>query len=54
MALRRDDVGRLTPGARADAVVIDAPSHLHLVYRAGVPLTAVTFLAGTETGVSSS
>jgi imidazolonepropionase len=54
MALRRDDVGRLTPGARADAVVIDAPSHLHLVYRAGVPLTAATFLAGTETGVSSS
>jgi imidazolonepropionase len=47
-ALRRDDVGRLTPGARADAVVIDAPSHLHLVYRAGVPLIAATFLAGTN------
>lgn len=47
-ALRREDVGRLRPGARADAVVIDAPSYLHLVYRAGVPLIAATFLAGTE------
>ena len=37
-ALRRDDVGRLTPGARADMVVIDAPSYVHLAYRAGVPL----------------
>ena len=47
-ALRRDDVGRLTPGGRADAVVLDAPSYLHLVYRAGVPLIAASFLAGTE------
>jgi imidazolonepropionase len=37
-ALRREDVGSLTPGARADAVVLDAPSHEHLVYRPGVPL----------------
>ncbi|MEH0818616.1 MULTISPECIES: imidazolonepropionase [unclassified Micromonospora] len=37
-ALRRDDVGVLTPGARADLVVLDAPSHLHLAYRPGVPL----------------
>ncbi|MEU8068207.1 imidazolonepropionase [Micromonospora sp. NPDC049151] len=37
-ALRRTDVGRLTPGARADLVVLDAPSHLHLAYRPGVPL----------------
>jgi imidazolonepropionase len=49
-ALRRDDVGRLSPGARADAVVLDAPSHLHLVYRPGVPLVAETFLAGTRVG----
>jgi imidazolonepropionase len=46
-ALRREDVGRLTPGARADAVVLDAPSYLHLVYRPGVPLVAATFVAGT-------
>ena len=45
-ALRRDDVGRLTPGARADAVVLDAPSHAHLVYRPGVPLVAATISEG--------
>ncbi|MEU8253627.1 imidazolonepropionase [Micromonospora inaquosa] len=38
LALRRDDIGVLTPGARADLVVLDAPSHLHLAYRPGVPL----------------
>ncbi|BCJ64198.1 imidazolonepropionase [Polymorphospora rubra] len=37
-ALRRTDVGVLRPGARADLVILDAPSHLHLAYRPGVPL----------------
>ena len=37
-ALRRDDVGHLGIGARADVVVLDAPSALHLAYRPGVPL----------------
>jgi imidazolonepropionase len=37
-ALRRDDVGALRPGSRADLVVLDAPSHVHLAYRPGVPL----------------
>jgi imidazolonepropionase len=37
-ALRRDDVGRLVVGARADLAVLDAPSYLHLAYRPGVPL----------------
>jgi imidazolonepropionase len=37
-ALRRDNVGVLTPGARGDLLVLDAPSHLHLAYRPGVPL----------------
>lgn len=37
-ALRRNDVGRLAPGARADLAVLDAPSHLHLAYRPGMPL----------------
>ena len=45
-ALRRDDIGRLSPGLRADAVVLDAPSHAHLVYRPGMPLIAATFVAG--------
>ena len=37
-ALRRSDVGHLAVGGRADAVVLDAPRHLHLAYRPGVPL----------------
>jgi imidazolonepropionase len=39
-ALLRDDVGHLGVGARADLVVLDAPSYLHLAYRPGVPLVA--------------
>ncbi|MEV4346905.1 imidazolonepropionase [Actinoplanes sp. NPDC049596] len=38
LALRRDDVGRLRPGSKADLTVLAAPSHLHLAYRPGVPL----------------
>jgi imidazolonepropionase len=45
-ALRRDDIGRIVPGARADLVVLDAPSYEHLVYRPGVPLIAVTISDG--------
>jgi len=37
-ALRREDVGVLRTGARADLLVLDAPSYLHLAYRPGVPL----------------
>ncbi|MEZ0448190.1 imidazolonepropionase [Cellulomonas sp. ICMP 17802] len=38
LALRRDDVGHLRPGARAHLAVLDAPSHRHLAYRPGVPI----------------
>lgn len=44
-ALRREDVGHLRPGARADYVVLDAPSYVHLAYRPGVPLVARTHVA---------
>ena len=37
-ALRRTDVGRLTPGTAGHAVILDAPTHHHLAYRPGVPL----------------
>jgi len=37
-ALRREDVGALRVGRRADLAVLDAPSHLHLAYRPGVPI----------------
>src|SRR3954469_6192950 len=49
-ALRRDDVGRLAPGARADAVLLGAPSYTHLVYRPGVPLVAATIARGEISG----
>lgn len=37
-ALRRDDVGAIRPGALAHLTVLDAPSYVHLAYRAGVPI----------------
>jgi imidazolonepropionase len=38
LALRRDDIGRIIRGARADLTAIDAPTYVHLAYRPGVPL----------------
>jgi imidazolonepropionase len=37
-ALRRTDIGRIEPGARADLVQLRADSYVHLAYRPGVPL----------------
>ena len=48
-ALRRDDVGVLAPGYRADLVVLDAPSYTHLVYRPGVPLIRTVIEGGVIT-----
>ncbi|MFJ4842315.1 imidazolonepropionase [Streptomyces sp. NPDC088746] len=45
-ALRRTDIGRITPGARADLVMLDAPSHVHLAYRPGVPLVGAVWRRG--------
>ncbi|MCD4533362.1 imidazolonepropionase [Nocardioides sp. cx-169] len=45
-ALDRDDVGVVEPGRRADLVVLDAPSHVHLAYRPGVPLVSSVWLGG--------
>jgi imidazolonepropionase len=45
-ALRRDDVGTLQPGVRADLIVLDAPSHVHLAYRPGVPLVRTVVQTG--------
>ena len=49
-ALRRDDVGRLAPGARADVAILEAASYADLVYRPGVPLVAATISAGELSG----
>ncbi|HEX3262187.1 MAG TPA: imidazolonepropionase [Solirubrobacterales bacterium] len=45
-ALRRADIGRLAPGTRADAIILDAASYADLVYRPGVPLVAQTIVGG--------
>ncbi|MFB9925281.1 imidazolonepropionase [Amycolatopsis halotolerans] len=47
-ALRREDVGYLRPGARADVHVLDAPSTTHLAYRPGVPLTHSVWRKGAK------
>jgi imidazolonepropionase len=49
-ALDRDDVGILAPGKRADFLLLDAPSHVHLAYRPGVPLVAGTWIGGRTAG----
>jgi imidazolonepropionase len=46
LALRRDDIGHLGIGARADLVLLDAPSYLHLAYRPGVPLVSTVLHNG--------
>jgi imidazolonepropionase len=45
-ALRRTDVGHLGVGARADLLILDAPSHSYLAYRPGVPLVAAVWQVG--------
>jgi imidazolonepropionase len=45
-ALRRTDVGRLAVGARADLLILDAPTSSHLAYRPGVPLVQTVVKAG--------
>jgi imidazolonepropionase len=47
-ALRRDDVGHLRVGARADLTVLDAPNHLYLAYRPGVPLVHAVWKDGAQ------
>jgi imidazolonepropionase len=38
IALRRDDVGHLAVGAKADVVILDAPRAVHLAYRPAASL----------------
>lgn len=45
-SLRRDDIGVLAPGNRADLIGLDAPSHVHLAYRPGVPIVTQVWRAG--------
>ncbi len=48
LALRRDDIGRLAVGCRADLAVLDAPSHVHLAYRPGVPIVRRVLIGGQQ------
>lgn len=45
-ALGRTDVGHLAPGARADLMLLDGPSHVFLAYRPAVPLAVAVWQAG--------
>ena len=47
-ALRRDDIGRVAVGARADLAVLAAPSYVHLAYRPGVPLVEAVWKDGAR------
>ena len=44
-SLQRDDIGVIAPGKRADLIALDAPSHVHLAYRPGVPLVTQVWRA---------
>ncbi len=46
-ALRLQDHGHLAVGARANLVVLDAATHIHIAYRPGVPLIRETWKHGT-------
>jgi len=46
ISLRRDDVGHLSIGAKADFALLNAPSYIHLAYRPGVPLVSTTWKDG--------
>lgn len=45
-ALRRTDIGVIREGARADLAFLNAPSHVHLAYRPGVPLVSEVWRRG--------
>ena len=47
-ALGRSDVGHLGIGARADLIMLDAPSHAYLAYRPGVPQVHSVWRAGRQ------
>jgi imidazolonepropionase len=45
-ALQRTDIGSIAIGKRADLVLLDAPTYVHLAYRPGVPLVYRVLTAG--------
>lgn len=51
-ALRRDDVGVIAAGARADLILLSAPSRTHLAYRPGTPLVERVWKDGATTATT--
>ena len=51
-ALRRDDIGSIEVGKRADLALLRSPSYIHLAYRPGVPLVWKTYSAGASVSAS--
>ncbi len=45
-SLNRDDRGAIAPGLCGDLVVLDAPDHVHLIYRPGAPLVRQVIRGG--------
>jgi imidazolonepropionase len=45
-ALRRSDIGQIAVGMRADLVLLDSPSYIHLAYRPGVNLVHSIYKSG--------
>jgi len=45
-ALRRDDIGQIAIGKRADMVLLESPSYIHLAYRPGINLVHSTYKSG--------
>ena len=45
-ALRRTDIGIVSVGKRADLVLLNTPSYIHLAYRPGVNLVHSTYKSG--------
>jgi imidazolonepropionase len=44
----RINLGTLQVGSKADFVVLDVPSHIHLAYRPGVQLVSQTYVSGRK------
>lgn len=49
-SLRRNDIGTIRVGARPGLTTLDAPSHVHLAYRPGVPLARLLDLTEPASG----
>ena len=45
-ALRRSDIGNFSIGSRANLIILDAPSYIHLAYRPGVNIVSQTYISG--------